>query len=88
MGLILKYLSGLLRRLLGGWLSTKKIISERGVQWAIGVLLYGTAIYCKTSFLGGYDTFLFDWLNQWLFIVLGVVSVVLCLTSGHFPGFM
>lgn len=82
------FLSGLLRRLLGGWLSTVSFIKERGTQWVLGILLYGTAIYCKASFLGGYDTWLFDWLNVWLFIVFGAVSVVWCMTKGHFPGFM
>ena len=82
------FLSGLLRRLLGGWLSTVSFFKERGVQWGLGILLYGTAIYCKTSFLGGYDTFLFSWLNRWLFVVLGAVSVVWCMTKGHFPGFL
>lgn len=88
MGIILKFLSGLLRRLLGGWLSTKEIISERGVQWAIGVLLYGSAILIKSTWLGGYNTWLYDWLNVWLFALLGSISVVLCITAGHFPGFM
>lgn len=88
MGLILKYLSGLLRRLFGGWLSTKKIISERAVQWIIGGILYGLAVTIKINWLGGYDTWTYDQFNVWIFGVLGVVSVVLCLTSGHFPGFM
>lgn len=88
MGILFKFASGLLRRLLGGWLSAKEIISERGVQWAIGVLLYGSAILIKSFWLGGYNTWLFDWLPLWCFALLGSISVVLCLTSGHFPGFM
>lgn len=88
MGIVLKLASGLLRRLLGGWLSAKDIISERGVQWAIGVLLYGAAIYIKGAWFGGYHTWLFDWLPLWCFALLGAVVVVLCLTTGHFPSFM
>lgn len=88
MSIILKFASGLLRRLLGGWLSTKEIISERVVQWLIGFLLYGVAIYAKVTWFGAYNTWLFDWMPLWLFIVLGALSIVLCLTTGHFPGFM
>lgn len=84
----MKFLSGLLRRLLGGWLAAKDIISERGVQWVIGVILYGTAIYIKADWFGGYDTWLFSLLPLWLFALLGAASLVLCLTTGHFPGFM
>lgn len=88
MGFILKYLSGLLRRLLGGWLSTKKIISERAVQWIIGFVLYGTAVAIKINWLGGYHTWLYDKLNVWLFGLLGVISIVYCMCVGHFPGFL
>lgn len=88
MGLVLKYLSGLLRRLLGGWLSTKKIISERAVQWILGFVLYGTAVAIKINWLGGYHTWLYEWLNAWLFGLFGVISIVYCITVGHFPGFM
>lgn len=84
MGVLLKLASGLLRRLLGGWLSTKEIISERGVQWLIGVLIYGPTIY----WMDNYNTWLRDWLPLWLFALLGAISLVLCLTTGHFPGFM
>lgn len=81
-------LSGLLRRLLGGWLSTKDIISERGIQWLIGIVIYATSIYIKINWFNGYNTWLYNVLPLWLFIILGAVSVVLCLTAGHFPGFM
>lgn len=84
MGILLKLASGLLRRLLGGWLSTKEIISERGVQWLIGVLIYGPTIY----WMDNYNTWLRDCMPLWLFALLGAVAVVLCLTTGHFPGFM
>lgn len=81
-------LSGLLRRLLGGWLSTKEILSERGVQWVIGGLLYACGIAIKVYWDDGYDTWLYDLLPLYLFIPLAAASVVLCLTTGHFPGFM
>lgn len=82
------FLSGLLRRLLGGWQSAASFISERGVQWGLGILLYGTTIWIKINWLGGFDTWLFNWLNVWLFIVLGALSVVYCMTKGHFPSFL
>lgn len=88
MGIVLKFVSGLLRRLLGGWLSTKEIISERGVQWLIGFLLYGGTIYAKVSWFNGYDTWLCDLLPLWFFVIFGAFSLILCLTTGHFPGFM
>ena len=86
-GCNMRLLSGLLRRLLGGWLSTKAIISERAVQWIIGLVLYGAAVAIKINFLGGYHTFLYSFLNVWVFGILGVVAIVICLTTGHFPGF-
>lgn len=86
--IVISLLSGLLRRLLGGWMSDASIIKERGVQWFIGVLLYGSVIYAKVNWLGDYNTWLFDWLPLWLFALLGALAVVLCLTDGHFPGFM
>lgn len=88
MRILLKYLSGLLRRLIGGWQYTAKIISERGVQWLIGFIIYGAAIAIQVNWFGGYHTFLYDKLNVWVFAILGIVSVMLCLTKGHFPGFM
>ena len=86
-GSSMRILSGLLRRLLGGWLSTKEFISERAVQWVLGVILYGLAIAIKIIFLDGYDTILYSLLNVWVFAILGVVTVLICLTTGHFPGF-
>lgn len=88
MGILLKFASGWLRRLIGGWLSGVAIIKERGVQWAIGVLIYGTAILIKSTWLGGYNTWLYNCLPLWCFALLGSVSVVLCLTGGHFPSFL
>ena len=88
MGILFKAISGCLRRLLGGWLSDVSIIKERGVQWAIGVLLYGSAILIKSFWLGGYNTWLFDWINVWVFALLGSVAVLLSITSGHFPSFL
>lgn len=80
------FLSGLLRRLLGGWLSTKNIISERGVQWTLGILFYGIIIYSKIEWFKGYNTFLYDQLNKYLFILCGSISLLWYLTKGHFPG--
>lgn len=77
------FLSGLMRRLLGGWLSTKKIISERGVQWLLCFMLYSPII-----FFNSYNTWLYQHLNIYIFTILGSISIIWCLTKGHFPGFM
>lgn len=83
---MIAFLSGLLRRLLGGWLSTKKIISERGIQWAIGILLYSLILYFKMEWFEPYNTFLYDHLNKYLFILCGSLSILWYMTKGHFPG--
>lgn len=82
------FLSGLLRRLLGGWLSNINIIKERAVQWILCIVLYSIVIVLKSNILGGYNTYLFSIMPIWLFTIIGSISIVLCLTSGHFPGFM
>ena len=82
------FVSGLLRRLIGGWLSTKEIISERGIQWIIGLIIYGITISIKINWFGAFNTWLFELLPLLLFVILGSLSIILCLTSGHFPGFM
>lgn len=79
---MLAILSGLYRRLLGGWLSTKKYISERGVQWLLCALLYAPVLYFNS-----YDSLL-SFLPQWLFVLLGTFSVIWYETKGHFPWFM
>lgn len=86
--IILKFFSAWLRRVLGGWLSDIDIIKERGVQWVIGILLYSLVIWEKSAWLGGYNTFLYEWLPLWVFIPLGSFFVVLGMTSGHFPSFL
>lgn len=87
MGILLKVLSGLARRLLGGWLSTKKIISERGIQWIIAIVLYTLACLVQIHFARGYNTWLFDLLPEWLFIPCGVLLLVISESRGHFPSF-
>ena len=79
------FLLGLYRRLLGGWLSTINIISERGVQWIIGVILCGSVLYTKITWFGSYNTTLYSCLNKWVFIILASLSIVYWLTKGHWP---
>lgn len=76
------YLSGLLRRLLGGWLSTKEIISERGIQWLLCFILFSPVIYFKDA------PQYMSWMPHWLFVILGALSVIWYLTKGHFPSFL
>lgn len=79
---MLSFLSGLARRLLGGWLSSVEILKERGVQWLICALIYGPVMYFNK-----YDTWLYDNLNIWLFATLGTFFIIWAETKGHFPGF-
>ncbi len=76
------FLSGLIRRLLGGWLSAKKIISERGIQWVLCFAFYYPIIYFNS-----YNTWLYELFNIHVFAILGSFSLIWCLTKGHFPGF-
>lgn len=79
---MLSFISGLYRRLLGGWLSNVPIIKERGVQWILCALLYGPVIY----FLD-YNTWLFEFLPHWIFVILSTLLLIIAETKSHFPGF-
>lgn len=73
------FLSGILRRLIGGLWSTIPIIKERGFQWFLGFFLYIPIVYCNS-----YGTFLETNITKWIFTVLTVFFVMLELSGGHF----
>lgn len=79
---MLAFLSGLFRRLLGGWLSKVPLIKERAVQWILCALLYAPTIY----FID-YNTRLHDFLPHWIFVTLSTLLLIIAETKGHFPGF-
>lgn len=75
-------LSGLLRRILGGFWSTVPVIKERGVQWLLCALLYAPTIYfCH------YNTRMEGWVPKWLFTIIATFLLIYAETKGHFPGF-
>lgn len=77
------FISGILRRLLGG-LSTKfKLLGERGFQIFLLVLLYAPIIY-----LSHYHTYLEGIMAKWLFTIIVTALVIIAELKGHFPGFM
>lgn len=77
------FISGILRRLLGG-LSTKfKLLGERGFQIFLLVLLYAPVIY-----LSHYHTYLEGIMAKWLFTIIVTALVIVCELKGHFPGFL
>lgn len=81
---MLGILSGLLRRLLGGWLSKVPIIKERGIQWLMCALLYAPTLYLMQS---RYHTYISEHLPNWLFVILGTLLIIIAETKGHFPGY-
>lgn len=77
------FISGLLRRLLGGLGSKIPVLKERGFQIFLLVLLYAPVIY-----FSAYHTILEEFLPKWLFTLVVVTLVIVCELKGHFPGFM
>lgn len=75
-------LSGLLRRILGGFWSTVPIIKERGIQWLLCALIYAPTIYLCT-----YHTRMEGCLPKWLFTIISTFLLIYAETKGHFPGF-
>lgn len=67
----------------GGWQSTAAIISERGVQWLVGALLYSPLLWLVDS-----PSIVGDYLPRWAWIPLATISILWYMTKGHFPGFM
>ena len=74
------FLSGLVRRLLGGWLSKVPVLKERGFQYFLCFLIYAPTIYFHT-----YHTWLYDHLGKVIFTLLATFSVIYAETKGHFP---
>lgn len=79
---MLAVLSGLYRRLLGGWLDNIPVIKERGIQWLLCALLYAPCIW-----FFDYNTWLAEVLPEWLFVLLSTFLLILAETTGHFPAF-
>lgn len=79
---MLGILSGLLRRILGGFWDTIPVIKERGVQWLLCALLYAPVIYLRE-----YHTYFYDILPKWLFTLISTFLLIYAETKGHFPGF-
>lgn len=75
-------LSGLLRRILGGFWSNVPIIKERGMQWLFCALLYAPTIYFCT-----YHTRMEGLLPKWLFTLISTFLLIYAETKGHFPGY-
>lgn len=80
---MLGILSGLLRRILGGFWSDVPIIKQRGIQWLLCALLYAPFIY----FLP-YHTYLAGVMPKWLFTIISTFLLIYAETKGHFPGFL
>lgn len=79
---MLGILSGLLRRILGGFWSNVPIIKQRGVQWLLCALIYVPTIYLCT-----YHTHMEAWLPKWAFTIIATLLLIIAETSGHFPSF-
>lgn len=76
------FISGLLRRILGGFWNNVPIIKQRGVQWLLCALIYAPTIYLCT-----YHTHMEAWLPKWLFTLIATFLLIYAETKGHFPGF-
>ncbi len=76
------FISGILRRILGGLWGNVPVIKERGIQWLLCALIYAPTIYFCT-----YHTRAEAWLPKWLFTIISTFLLILAETKGHFPGF-
>lgn len=76
------FISGLLRRIIGGFWSNVPIIKQRGIQWLLLALIYAPTIYFCT-----YHTHMEAWLPKWLFTLISTFLLIYAETKGHFPGF-
>ena len=77
------FISGILRRLLGGLSARFKIFEERGFQICLLALLYYPVIY-----LSHYHTYIEGIMPKWLFAIIVTALVIICELKGHFPGFL
>lgn len=75
-------ISGLLRRIIGGFMSSVPIIKQRAVQWLLCAIIYAPTIYLCT-----YHTHMEEWLPKWLFTLISTFLLIYAETKGHFPGF-
>ena len=76
------FISGLLRRIIGGFWSNVPVIKQRGIQWLLLALIYAPTIYFCT-----YHTHMEAWLPKWLFTLISTFLLIYAETKGHFPGF-
>lgn len=76
------FISGLLRRIIGGFWSDVPVIKQRGIQWLLLALIYAPTIYFCT-----YHTRMEAWLPKWLFTLIATFLLIYAETKGHFPGF-
>jgi hypothetical protein len=77
------FISGIIRRLLGGLKTKFKILGERGFLIACLVLIYAPVIY-----FSHYHTYLEGLIPKWLFTIIVTALVIVSELKGHFPGFM
>lgn len=77
------FISGIIRRLLGGLKTKFKIFGERGFQIFLLVLIYAPTIY-----FSHYHTWLEGKMTKWLFTIIVTALVIIAELKGHFPGFM
>lgn len=76
------FISGLLRRIIGGFWSNVPVIKQRGIQWLLLALIYAPTIYLCT-----YHTRVEALLPKWLFTLISTFLLIYAETKGHFPGF-
>lgn len=76
------FISGILRRIIGGVWDNVPIIKSRAVQWCLCALLYAPVIYLRD-----YHTWAESVLPNWLFTTLATLLLIIAETTGHFPGF-
>ena len=75
-------ISGLIRRLLGGFSAKIKIFRERGFQIFLLVLIYAPVVY-----FSHYHTYMEGKMPKWLFTIIVTALVIVSELKGHFPGF-
>lgn len=80
---MLAFISGILRRILGGLCSKVPVLRKRFFQYC---LLF--CLYFPVLFICSYHTYLFSLLPHWLFAILGTISLIYAESKGHFPGFL
>lgn len=73
------FISGILRRIFGGLASKLPILKERGVQWILYFLLYGTILYFNQ-----YNTWAEMHLNKIVFVIFAYFFIMIEISTGHY----